>query len=47
MHAFTLHIILHVSISFCTFQTLSYSIDIYRSNPKATRDSITFGAIRH
>ena len=37
MHASTLQIILPVGISFYTFQTLSYSIDIYRGNLKATR----------
>ena len=44
MHASTLQIILPVGISFYTFQTLSYSIDIYRGNLKATRDPVAFGA---
>ena len=44
MHASTLQIILPVGISFFTFQTLSYSIDIYRDNLKATRDPIAFAA---
>ena len=44
MHASTLQIILPVGISFYTFQTLSYSIDIYRGNLKATRDPIAFAA---
>lgn len=33
-----LHIILPVGISFYTFQTLSYSIDIYRKKMKATKN---------
>ena len=44
MHASTLQVILPVGISFYTFQTLSYSIDIYRGNLKATRDPIAFAA---
>ncbi len=44
MHASTLQVILPVGISFYTFQTLSYSIDIYRGNLKATRDPVAFGA---
>lgn len=38
----TLNIILPVGISFYTFQTLSYSIDIYRNEIKATRDIVSF-----
>jgi D-alanyl-lipoteichoic acid acyltransferase DltB (MBOAT superfamily) len=38
----TLNIILPVGISFYTFQTLSYSIDIYRNKIKATKDIIGF-----
>lgn len=38
----TLQIILPVGISFYTFQTLSYSIDIYRGKVKHTRDIISF-----
>ena len=44
MHASTLQVILPVGISFYTFQTLSYSIDIYRGNLKATRDPVAFAA---
>jgi alginate O-acetyltransferase complex protein AlgI len=40
----TLRIILPVGISFYTFQTLSYTIDIYRGKIKATRDPIAFFA---
>ena len=40
----TLNIILPVGISFYTFQALSYSIDVYRRNIKATRDPIEFFA---
>lgn len=38
----TLHIILPVGISFYTFQTLSYSIDVYRKKLQPTRDIISF-----
>jgi len=38
----TLNIILPVGISFYTFQTMSYSIDVYRGNFKATKDVVTF-----
>lgn len=34
----TLHIVLPVGISFYTFQTLSYTIDVYRGSLKAERD---------
>jgi len=37
-------VILPVGISFYTFQTLSYSIDIYRGNLKPTRSFINFAA---
>lgn len=38
----TLNIILPVGISFYTFQTLSYSIDIYRNQIKACRDIVAY-----
>lgn len=38
----TLNIILPVGISFYTFQTLSYTIDIYRKQFKPTKNIITF-----
>jgi D-alanyl-lipoteichoic acid acyltransferase DltB (MBOAT superfamily) len=38
----TLRIMLPVGISFYTFQTLSYTIDIYRGQVKPTRDPIAF-----
>lgn len=38
----TLQIILPVGISFYTFQTLSYSIDIYRGTLKPTKDILSF-----
>ena len=38
----TWRIILPVGISFYTFQSLSYSIDIYRGRLKATRDIVAF-----
>lgn len=37
-------IILPVGISFYTFQTLSYTIDVYRGNLKPTKDFIAFAA---
>lgn len=40
----TLHIILPVGISFYTFQTLSYTIDVYRGKLKPTKDIVAFGA---
>ena len=44
MHASTMQIILPVGISFYTFQTLSYSIDVYRGKLQPTRDLISFAA---
>lgn len=40
----TLRIILPVGISFYTFQTMSYSIDVYRRDMKPTRDFIAFAS---
>lgn len=40
----TLKVILPVGISFYTFQTMSYSIDIYRGSLKPTKDFISFAA---
>jgi len=40
----TLRIILPVGISFYTFQTLSYTLDIYRRQIEPTRDPISFFA---
>ncbi len=42
--ASSLNIILPVGISFYTFQTLSYSIDVYRGKLKPTEDFIAFAA---
>jgi alginate O-acetyltransferase complex protein AlgI len=39
-----LDIVLPVGISFYTFQTLSYTLDVYRGQMKATRDPIAFFA---
>jgi alginate O-acetyltransferase complex protein AlgI len=39
-----LDIVLPVGISFYTFQTLSYTIDVYKGNLKASRSLIYFGA---
>lgn len=44
MHASTLNIILPVGISFYTFQTLSYTIDVYRNKLKPTHNFINFAA---
>lgn len=43
-HQTTLNIILPVGISFYTFQTLSYTIDVYREKIKPTTDFISFAA---
>lgn len=40
----TLNVILPVGISFYTFQTLSYSIDVFRKKIKAERNFIVFAA---
>ncbi len=42
--SFTLNIILPVGISFYTFQTMSYTIDIYRGKIKASKDPFAFFA---
>ncbi len=44
MHASlpTLHVVLPVGISFYTFLSMSYTIDVYRSELKATRDPLNF-----
>jgi D-alanyl-lipoteichoic acid acyltransferase DltB (MBOAT superfamily) len=42
MDSLTLNIILPVGISFYTFQTLSYSIDIYRGQLKPTKNWLAF-----
>ncbi len=39
----TLNIVLPVGISFYTFQTMSYTIDVYRGQLKACRDPVAFG----
>ncbi len=39
----TLNILLPVGISFYTFQAISYTIDVYRGDIKATRDVLSFG----
>lgn len=41
---YSLKIILPVGISFYTFQTLSYTIDVYKGKLKATTDFISFSA---
>jgi D-alanyl-lipoteichoic acid acyltransferase DltB (MBOAT superfamily) len=43
-HLTTLNLILPVGISFYTFQTMSYSIDVYRGKLQATSDPIAFFA---
>lgn len=44
IQANSLHIILPVGISFYTFQTLSYTIDVYRRKLAPTNDFIAFSA---
>lgn len=41
-HLHTLHILLPIGLSFFTFQTLSYTIDIYKGKLKPTTDLVTF-----
>lgn len=41
-HTSTLNLILPVGISFYTFQTMSYTIDVYRGKMDATKDPIAF-----
>ncbi len=38
------HIALPIGISFYTFQTMSYTIDIYRGDAKVQKDFVSFGA---
>ena len=40
----SLNIVLPVGISFYTFQTLSYTLDVYRGQLRASRDWVEFGA---
>jgi len=42
--SWSLSIILPIGISFYTFQTMSYTIDVYRKRMKATKDIIAFFA---
>jgi len=44
MSPWTVQVILPVGISFYTFQTMSYTIDVYRRQLKATNDFIAFSA---
>ena len=44
IHASTLNIILPVGISFYTFQTLSYTIDVYREKLEPSKNLINFAA---
>lgn len=44
INAFTLEVVLPVGISFYTFQTMSYTIDVYRKKIDATDDFIAFAA---
>lgn len=44
MEAETLGLILPVGISFYTFQSMSYTIDVYRGELRASRQPIEFGA---
>ncbi|PIF05015.1 MAG: membrane-bound O-acyltransferase family protein [Draconibacterium sp.] len=44
IHTRTLNVILPVGISFYTFQTMSYSIDVYRGKVEPTRDMLAFFA---
>jgi D-alanyl-lipoteichoic acid acyltransferase DltB (MBOAT superfamily) len=43
-NSWTVHIILPIGISFYTFQTMSYTIDIYKKNLEPTKDLIAFAS---
>lgn len=43
-HVWTLDILLPVGISFYTFQTMSYTLDIYRKKLEPTKDFVSFAA---
>ena len=43
-NTWTLNVILPVGISFYTFQTMSYSLDIYYNKLKPTKDFISFAS---
>ena len=42
MNVPTLHLVLPVGISFYTFQTLSYTIDVYRRQLEPATDMVSF-----
>lgn len=44
LHGGLLNVILPVGISFYTFQTLSYTLDVYNRKLKAANDFVSFGA---
>ncbi|MCG8581905.1 MAG: MBOAT family protein [Bacteroidales bacterium] len=44
INSHSLHIILPVGISFYTFQTLSYTIDVYKQKIEPTKDFLAFSA---
>jgi D-alanyl-lipoteichoic acid acyltransferase DltB (MBOAT superfamily) len=44
MEGRTLNLVLPVGISFYTFQSMSYTIDVYRRQMEPTRDPVAFGA---
>lgn len=44
VHIPLLHLALPIGISFYTFQTMSYTIDVYRGDAKVQKNFITFGA---
>ncbi len=44
LNSYSLKILLPVGISFYTFQTLSYTIDVYKKTIKPTKDFISFAA---
>jgi alginate O-acetyltransferase complex protein AlgI len=44
IHAGSLHIVLPVGLSFYTFQSLSYTIDVYKRKLEPTHDFITYAA---
>lgn len=44
VHIAPIHLTLPIGISFYTFQTMSYTIDVYRGDARVQKNFITFGA---
>ena len=44
LNPYTLNVVLPIGISFYTFQTMSYTIDVYKGRIKATKNFVAFAA---